>query len=219
MIEIKNLYLKYIREYYALYDINLKIEKGERVAFLGNMHSGRTTLLRVIAGLERFDKGEVFLNNREVRQIDFKDDIQLGYVPEQPVFLENKTVYENLKFILTERGFDKTETENKINQALIDYKIEKYKDIKVQDLDLYEKYLLSFVRLSLRKLDILLVDNIFEKLSEEEGKAFAKLISDVFVNKDTTIIIVCDKYELIKDICPRQICFVSGSIVKTKHCH
>lgn len=216
MIEIKNLYLKYIREYFALYDINLKIEKGERVAFIGDAHSGRTTLLRVIAGLEKFDSGEVFLNDREVRQIDFKTDIQLGYIPELPVFFDNKTVYENLKYVLTERGFDKSDIEIKINKALIDFKIEKYKNIKVKDLDLYEKYLLSFIRLSLRELDILLVDNIFEKLSEEEASAFVNLISDIFANKNITMIIVCENYDLVKDLCNKQIKFVSGSIEEEK---
>lgn len=212
MIEIKNLYLKYIREYFALYDINLKIEKGERVAFIGDAHSGRTTLLRVIAGLEKFDSGEVFLNDREVRQIDFKTDIQLGYIPELPVFFENKTVYENLKYVLCERGFDKSEIENKINKTLIDFKIEKYKDIKVKDLDLYEKYLLSFIRLSLRDLDILLVDNIFGRLSQDEAYAFVNLISDVFASKNVTIVVVCDNYDLVKDLCNKQIKFVTGSI-------
>ncbi|MBQ7884693.1 MAG: ATP-binding cassette domain-containing protein [Clostridia bacterium] len=212
MIEVKNLFLKYIREYYALYDINLKIEKSERVAFVGDEHSGRTTLLRVIAGLEKFDSGEVFLHGREIRQIDFKDDIQLGYISEVPVFFENKSVYDNLKYVLTERGVDKTEIESKINKALIDFKIEKYKNIKVKDLDLYEKYLLSFIRLSLRELNILLVDNIFAKLSADEAQAFVKLISDVFVCKDVTLIAVCDNFETVKDICTRQIKFVSGSI-------
>lgn len=216
MIEVKNLYLKYIREYFALYNINLKINKGEHVAFIGDAHSGRTTLLRVIAGLEKFDSGEVFLNDREVRQIDFKDDINLGYIPELPVFFENKTVYDNLKYVLTERGFDKAEIENKINQTLIDYKIEKYRNIKIKDMDLYEKYLLSFIRLSMRELDILLVDNIFEKLSAEEASAFVNLISDVFANKNTTIVVVCDNYDLVKDLCPRHIKFVSGSIEEAK---
>ena len=212
MIEVKNLYLKYIREYYALFNINIKVQKGECVAFVGDEHSGRTTLLRVIAGLEKFDSGEVFLHDREIRNIDFKDDIQLDYVPELPVFFENKTVYENLKYVLTERGHDKVDIENKINKALIDFKIEKYKDIKVKDLDLYEKYLLSFIRLSMRELDILLVDNIFEKLSEDEASAFVGLIKDVFVSKNITAIIVCDKYETVSEICTRQIKFVSGSV-------
>ena len=57
MIEVKNLYLKFIREYYALYNINLTVDDGDCVAFVGKEHNGRTTLLRAIAGLEKYDKG------------------------------------------------------------------------------------------------------------------------------------------------------------------
>lgn len=212
MIEVKDLYLKYIREYYALYNINLKVFEGECVALTGLKHSGRTTLLRAIAGLEKYDKGEIFINGREVRNIDFSTDIELGYIPATPVFFENKTVYDNLKYVLQERKINKNDIELKINQVLIDFKIEKYKDIKIQDLDLYEKYLISFVRLSMRNLKVLLVDDIFDNLNEEEANAFVNLIKDLFVSKGVTTLVVCDNYEKVKDICTREIHFTSGSI-------
>ena len=85
MIEIKKLYLKYIREYYALYDINLKIEHGESVGLIGEEGSGKTTLLRVLAKLEKFDKGEVYIKDINVKKINFKDDISLGYISTKPV--------------------------------------------------------------------------------------------------------------------------------------
>lgn len=212
MIEVKDLYLKYIREYYALYNINLKVQEGECVALTGLKHSGRTTLLRAIAGLEKYDKGEIFINGREVRNIDFSTDIELGYVPATPVFFENKTVYENLKYVLQERKVNKNDIELKINQVLIDFKIEKYRNIKIQDLDLYEKYLISFVRLSMRNLKVLLVDDIFDNLNEEESNAFVNLIKDLFLSKNVTTILVCDNYNKVKDICSREIHFTSGSI-------
>ena len=214
MIEIKNLYLKFIREYYALYNINLTINDGDCVAFVGKEHSGRTTLLRVIAGLEKFDKGEVFINDRSITNIDFKCDTQLGYIPEVPVFFENKTVEQNLKYVLEERKLGKNEIAEKINKALINFNIEKYKDIKIKDLDLYEKYLISFVRLSLRELNYLLVDNIFNKLTEEEGDALLALIKDIFVSKNITTIIVADRYEKVKSLCKTCVNFESGSIVE-----
>lgn len=213
MIQINNLYLKFIREYYALYNINLSINNGECVAFVGQEHSGRTTLLRVIAGLEKYDKGEVFINDRDLKTIDFKMDVELGYVPEVPVFFENKSVYQNLKYVLEERKLSKNEIEEKINTALINFNIEKYKNIKIKDLDLYEKYLISFVRLSLRNLEYLLVDNIFNKLTVEEGDALLKLIEDIFLTKNTTTIIVADNYSRLESICTKCITFESGSIV------
>lgn len=216
MIEVKNLCLKFIREYYALYDINVQISDGECVAFVGKEHSGRTTLLRAIAGLEKYDSGEVFINGRDLKTIDFKTDVELGYIPEIPVFFENKTVYQNLSYVLEERKFTKNEIEEKLNKALIDFKIEKYKNIKVKDLDLYEKYLISFVRLSLRNLQYLLVDNILEKLSTEEGEALIKLIEDIFISKNITTIIVADSFEHLQNTCTRCIYFNAGSIVEEK---
>lgn len=214
MIQVNNLYLKFIREYYALYNINLTINDGECVAFVGQEHSGRTTLLRVIAGLEKFDKGEVFINGRDIKTIDFKIDVSLGYVPEIPVFFENKSVYQNLKYVLQERKLSKNEIEEKINTALINFNIEKYKDIKIKDLDIYEKYLISFVRLSLRPLTYLLVDNIFNKLTPEEGDALVKLIEDIFLSQGTTTIIVADNFNKVNSICTKCINFESGSIVE-----
>ncbi len=214
MIEIKNLYLKYIREYYALYNINLTINDGDSVAFVGGNLSGRTTLLRVIAGLEKYDSGEVYFNNRNLSSVDFKCDVNLGYVPEVPVFFENKSVCDNLKYVLTERKISKTEIEEKINKALIEFNIEKYKNIKIKDLDLYEKYIMCFVRLSLRNLDYLLVDNIFDKLNQDEADAFIKLIDDLFISKNITTIVVAENYDLLKPICRRCINFDSGSITE-----
>lgn len=212
MIEIKNLYLKFIREYYALYDVNMIINDGEVVAFVGKEHSGKTTLLRVIAGLEKFDKGEVYINNRELETVDFSIDVNLGYVPQNPVFLENKSVYENLRYVLLQRKATKNDIEEKINKALIDFNIEKYRNIKIKDLDLYEKYLISFVRLTLRKLDYLLVDNIFEKLSTDEAGAFVQLIKDLFINKKTTTILVGNTCEQFKDVCDKCFEFDYGSV-------
>lgn len=214
MIKINNLYLKFIREYYALYNINLTINDAECVAFVGKENSGRTTLLRTMAGLEKYDSGEIFINERDLKTIDFKTDVNLGYIPEVPVFFENKTVYQNLKYVLDERKYSKNEIEDKLNKTLINFNIEKYKDIKVKDLDLYEKYLISFVRLSLRKLEYLLVDNILNKLTEEEGDALLQLIDDLFISKGTTTVIVADNFKRLENLCTRAIYFESGSIVE-----
>ena len=57
MIRISNLFLRYVRQYYALYDINLEIAQGERVAFIGKKESGKTSLLRILLKLEKAQKG------------------------------------------------------------------------------------------------------------------------------------------------------------------
>ena len=100
MLSIKNLYLKYTKEFYALEDVNIEVSEGESVAFVGEENSGKTTLLRVIAKLQEFDSGEVYINHIPIKKIDFKTDLSVGYVPFCPVFFFNNTVYEHFSYIL-----------------------------------------------------------------------------------------------------------------------
>ena len=214
MIEVKNLYLKYIREYYALYDINLKVEAGESVAFVGEDGSGKTTLLRVLSKLEKFDKGEVYLKGITLKRVNFKDDVNLGYIGATPVFLENKTVYENLKYVLKNRKIVDSEIEEKVNNVIIEYNIEKYRDMKANELSLYEKYIISLIRLTLRPLDILLVDDIFAKLTDEQKPIILEFIKKMFIDAKVTTLIASEKEDVIKDVCDRVIHFKNGSIEK-----
>lgn len=212
MLEVKNLYLKFTREYFALYDINMKVEDGESVALVGEDESGKTTLLRVLAKLEKPSKGEVYVKDIQLKKLNYKTDISAGYVPATPVFLEKKSVYENFKYILKERGVNESELENKINQTLIDYSLEKLKDTKVKDLSLDEKYVLSFIRLTFRELELLMIDNIFDCLSEATLEVVVDLIKTL-KKKGTTLLIATTKPEIAQKLCKRNIYFKNGSIV------
>lgn len=214
MVEVKNLFLKYTREYYALYDINLNIEDGEAVAFVGEDESGKTSLLRVLAKLEKATKGEVYIRDIPLEKVNFRTDLQAGYVPASPVFLEKKSVYENFKYILKGWGLTESEIENKINNVIIEFAIEKIKDTKIKDLSLEEKYVLSLIRLSLRELDLLMVDNIFDKLSEATMEVVVDLIKKLKTKK-TTLIVATTKPEIAQKFAKKMIYFKNGSIVES----
>ena len=212
MLSIKNLYLKYTKEYYALNDINLDVAVGESVALVGEENSGKTSLLRVIAKLEGFDSGEIYINKIPIKKIDFKTDINVGYVPYCPVFLENKTVYENFKYILNKKGVKPAEAEKMINNAIIEYSIEKLRDVKVKNIRKEDKYILSLIRLSFRPIDLLLVDNIFDEISDVYIEAILSLIKRL-KKSDTTLILACTRPELADKISKREIYFENGEIV------
>lgn len=213
MIEFKNVFLKYTKEFYALYDINLFVDKGETVALLGQKDSGKSSILRIIANLEKPTKGEVFLNQRPVDKINFNTDFALGYVPYKGNFFERKTVYQNLKYILNLRKINPAEQEAMINEALIDFKIENIRDEKVNRLSLYNKYLLSIVRLTFRKLDAVIVDNIFEELSEEENKKLISMFKKYFIKNRTTFIFATSSQDIADSMAKRIVKLEYGAIV------
>ena len=212
MLSIKNLNLKFTKEFYALEDINIDVEVGESIAFVGEENSGKTTLLRVIAKLEDFDSGEIYLNKIPIKKVDFKTDLNVGYVPYCPVFLENKTVYENFRYILNKKGFKPADAEKMINNAIIDFSLERIRDEKVKNIRKEDKYILSLIRLTFRPLDLLLVDNIFDEISDIYIDAILSLIKKL-KGPDTTLILACTRPEIAEKICKRKIYFEHGKIV------
>lgn len=213
MLSIKNLNLKFTKEFYALEDINLDVEAGESVALIGEQNSGKTTLLRVIAKLEDFDSGEIYINKIPIKKVDFKSDLNVGYVPYCPVFLENKSVYENFRYILNKKGVKPAEAEKMINNAIIDFSLEKIRDEKVKNIRVEDKYILSLIRLSFRQLDLLLVDNIFDEISYVYVDAILSMIKKLKSN-GTTLIVACTRPEIAEKLCKRKVFFEHGKIVE-----
>ena len=212
MLKINNLFLRYTREFYALYNINMDIADGEKVAFVGEDESGKTSLLRVLAKSEKLTKGEVYIRDIPLEKLDYKTDLVAGYVPAHPEFLEKKSVYENLKYVLKIWGYSESEIESKINEAIIEYSLEKIKDTKVKDLTKEEKYVLSLIRLTFKDLDFLMVDNIFDDLNEATLEVIISLINQL-ATKTTTLIVATKKEWIADKLCNRKIYFKYGSIV------
>ena len=188
MISFKNVCVKYTKEFYALSNVSFEAKPGEVVALVGPVDSGKTCLLRLLAGLEKMDSGEIYVNDIPVEKLDYKTDVSVGYIPYKGNFFDKKTVYNNLKYVLDIRKTSHEQTEEKINKAIIDFKLENIIEEKVYKLNLYQKYLISVARLSFRKLDLVLIDNIFEELTESENRDLIKLFKKCFANKNSLVL-------------------------------
>ncbi|MBR7090829.1 MAG: ATP-binding cassette domain-containing protein, partial [Clostridia bacterium] len=154
MLELKNVFLAYNREYYALFDINLTLNKGDHLAIIGDTGSGKTALLRAISGLEKLNKGDIYINNTNLNKINFETDISLGYISTKPVFFENKTVEKNLEWVLKQRNIDKAYWDSIITQVLEEYGISTLRKVRINTLCRSDKRLVQIARLALRPIDI-----------------------------------------------------------------
>lgn len=194
MVDIKNLYLSFTKEFDALHDISLHISEGEKIALVGDSDSGKTMLLRVMAGLEKFDSGTVTLKNFDISKVDFMQDISIGFVPKNFVFLEKKTVRENLEYVLKIRNIEQATINFKILTALKYYGIESIENMKIKDLSNYQKTLVQLARVSMRKVDLFLIDNITEGLTDtEKNNVISKLSTLIENNQQSSFVLAsCD---------------------------
>jgi ABC-type lipoprotein export system ATPase subunit len=108
----------------------------------------------------------------------------------------------------------KQDQENIINKLLIDYKIEKLKDVVVKDLSIYDRYYVSLARLGYRKIELLLIDNIFEELDEKECKALFNVIKKDYIKQGTTIVYATSDEKLAESISTRVVKLKDGVIIK-----
>lgn len=213
MIEVKNLYLNYIKEYSALYNINLTVQDKERVALIGDNESGKTSLIRCICGLEKFNKGEIYLNKNNLNKINFKKDINLIYLSNNPVFFNNKSVYYNLAYSLKIRNYSESVINQKINRALDYLGIEGLKEKKIKQLSFEEKLIINIARSILRDADIYLIDDIF-RFDKKTNEKIANIFSENFNSNASVIFVLNNKksYLTIPLKVNREIFISQGSI-------
>ena len=79
----------------VLKDINLEVEKGQLVTLLGPSGCGKSTLLRCLSGLETVTSGKVYLDDKDITDVNPKDR-DIGMVFQQFNLFENMTVLENI---------------------------------------------------------------------------------------------------------------------------
>lgn len=104
LIDLQNVNRVYLdingNKVYALSNINLEIKKGEFITFIGASGCGKTTLLRLIAGLDRPDEGSIHLNGKEITEPSY----ERGYIFQQPTLFPWNTVEENVAVALKARN-------------------------------------------------------------------------------------------------------------------
>ena len=164
MIEFKNVKYTYFSKFYTLFDFSYKFEAGN-YCLLGDNISGPLTLIRLLAKLDTYYKGEILINNISLKKVNYKKDFSVGYISATPRFFESKTVLENVAYPLKSRGIKKQE---RLNIALVTLSNWGWRDkanLKVKDLSPSDKLMLGIIRVSARKLDLLLCENIFDKIS------------------------------------------------------
>ncbi len=97
-IVLKDVSFSYMENKKVLDGINIKIKKGEKIAFIGESGSGKSTLADIIMGLYRPQNGEIYIDNTILNDNNIKDwRKKIGYIP-QNIYLFDGTVAQNVAF-------------------------------------------------------------------------------------------------------------------------
>ncbi|MBN2398361.1 MAG: ABC transporter ATP-binding protein [Deltaproteobacteria bacterium] len=153
-----------------LYDINLAFETGSRNVLLGHTLAGKTSLLRMIAGLDRPTSGRVLVNGEDVTGVKVRKR-NIAMVYQQFINYPSLTVYENIASPLRLSGENKREIDRKVREASAMLHLDPLLDRLPAELSGGQQQRTAIARALVKKSDLLLLDeplvNLDFKLREE----------------------------------------------------
>jgi lipopolysaccharide export system ATP-binding protein len=110
--------------------MNIEIENGEIVALLGKNGAGKTTTFKMILGVVKPDSGDIVFEGNIITQLppDKRAEIGITYLPQEPSVFKKASVADNFRIIMEENGYGKKDMDDKIDELLREFDIEKLKD-------------------------------------------------------------------------------------------
>lgn len=202
----------------ALDDINLDVVRGEVMGIIGENGSGKSVLIRIIAGELKKDQGDLFFEDRRFEPGDILEAQKGGIyrISHKSMLLDDMTVAENLTCV---QHFSKIifMTKRKMN-AIARNHLEQF-GLKISpgtlvgELSLIQKKQVELLKVILKKPKLLILDEIFSSLGVEYRSWFAEQINAA-KQKGTAVLIVSQNLDLVMDLCDRIAIMQDSQIVQ-----
>jgi iron(III) transport system ATP-binding protein len=195
MLKIRNLNYSYDLDKQVLSNINIDLFKGDIVSILGQSGCGKTTLLRLIAGLEECSVGEIEIDNEIVsgnKTFVPTHKRNVGLVVQEKALFPHLSVINNVKFGIKGSRAEKNETALKFLKL---FKVDQYRDSYPNKLSGGEQQRVAIARAMAPNPKILLMDEPFGSLDKELREELRAEVKKVLQDNNTTCIVVTHDIE------------------------
>ena len=214
MLSLKHIYKKY-GDNEVLKDINIDFREHELVAILGESGSGKSTMLNIIGGLDKYDAGDLLIDGISTKNYKNKDwdlyrEQRMGFVFQSYNLIEHLNVVDNVNFALAHRS--EKDQENEVIPLLKKLGLLSKLKTNVRNLSGGEKQRVAIARALIKKPEVLLCDEPTGALDSNNSLEIMKLLKEIAKKK--LVIVVTHSEELAKKYADRIITIKDGKIIK-----
>ena len=219
MLQLKNITKNYLsgdNEVQALKGIDIEFRENEFVSILGQSGCGKTTLLNIIGGLDRYTSGDLIINGKSTKEFKDKDwDIyrnhSVGFVFQSYNLIPHQTVLANVELALTISGVGKTERRKRAIEALQKVGLGDQINKKPNQMSGGQMQRVAIARALVNDPDILLADEPTGALDSKTSVQVMEILKEI--SKDRLIIMVTHNPELAKKYSSRIVKLLDGKII------
>ena len=218
MLQIKNVYKEYrtgdlVQK--ALDNVSLNLRDNEFVAILGPSGSGKTTLLNIIGGLDRYDKGDLIINEISTKEYKDRDwdsyrNHTIGFVFQSYNLIPHQTILANVELALTISGVSRNKRRQKAIEALEKVGLANQLHKKPNQLSGGQMQRVAIARALVNNPDILLADEPTGALDSDTSVQVMELLKEVA--KDRLVVMVTHNPELAQKYATRIVNLRDGKI-------
>ena len=216
MIKLEHVSKAYAAGIPALNDVNLEIEDGEFVFFVGDSGSGKSTLIKLLLKELEPTEGTILVDGKNLGSVKHKQIPKyrrnIGVVFQDFRLLKDRNVYDNVAFAQKVVGETNSHIRKKVPMMLSMVGLAaKYRSFPKQ-LSGGEQQRVAIARALINEPDILLADEPTGNLDNNNAWEIMKLLEEIN-NKGTTVLVVTHNLEIVKVMKKRVITVKKGTIV------
>lgn len=219
MLQLKDITKNYLsgdNEVKALKGIDIEFRENEFVSILGQSGCGKTTLLNIIGGLDRYTSGDLIINGKSTKEFKDKDwdtyrNHSVGFVFQSYNLIPHQTVLANVELALTISGVGKAERRKRAIEALQKVGLGDQINKKPNQMSGGQMQRVAIARALVNDPDILLADEPTGALDSKTSVQVMEILKEI--SKDRLIIMVTHNPELAEKYSSRIVKLLDGKII------
>ena len=219
MLRLKNITKEYVTgdtKVEALKGVNLEFRENEFVSILGQSGCGKTTLLNIIGGLDRYTDGDLYINGKSTKLYKDSDwdtyrNHIIGFIFQSYNLIPHQTVLSNVELALTLSGVSAEERRKRATDALEKVGLADQLNKKPNQMSGGQMQRVAIARALVNNPDILLADEPTGALDSETSVQIMELLKEIA--KDRLVIMVTHNPDLAEEYSTRIIRLLDGKVI------
>jgi len=200
---VKKTYNGYAQKINIFSDITFQLKSGAFVAVVGPTGCGKTTLINLIAGLDRPESGNIFIDGVNITKLPDNKVAELrgrkiGIVFQVHNLLPNMSVYENVELPLSIQGVNGKERKSRVKEALELANVSSYAQRKLTTLSVGERQMVALARAMVTHPDIILMDEPTEYLDPFTTDMVLSFIKSSNILRGKTVLVTTHRSKVTK---------------------